>query len=257
MDNPSQSFLIGNELVLGEGESNTEYIDPLAHIHFNDRFDLLSKLVRCVAGKHANGLFIAGPGGTGKTYTVLETLQQMGLVDGTDYCRIAGYSTPGGLYETLFNYSNRLVVFDDCDSILKDPNGLNILKSVLDTLPVRTVTWRSSVPNLPDSFAFTGQVVFISNLQPDRLPDPKLQALLTRVFTVVINGTRQQILDRMVTLVPRVAHDLTPDDHHIITEFLQGNVDHIRNLSFRYLVNLVSLYRFSSNDWQSLSLMLS
>ena len=105
-----------------------------------DAFQVLPDLVKVVGRGHAHGLMVVGPGGVGKSFTVIETLANDGKVEGQDFIRIPGYSSPAALYNNLHEYNGKVIVFDDCDSIFSDPTGLNILKPVLDTLPQRKVS---------------------------------------------------------------------------------------------------------------------
>ena len=156
---------------------------PLAESRFsiNDRFEFVSEMVRMLAEGEQASVVVTGPGGLGKSFTVSDTLQRCGLKDislvddlpvgfvlngGNTYRVIKGYSTPKGLYRTLFENREGVIVFDDCDSVLRDPVSLNLLKAALDSYDKRVISWRADIrdEDLPTSFLFNGRVVFISNL---------------------------------------------------------------------------------------------
>jgi hypothetical protein len=116
----------------------------------NTRFGFVEKLVNMVATGVQPSAVITGEGGLGKTYTVTKTLEANGFKDISDladfqvgsvmntrkcFTMIKGYSTAKGLYRTLFENQKSVVVFDDCDAVLKDPVALNFSK-VLWTLTV-------------------------------------------------------------------------------------------------------------------------
>ncbi len=226
-----------------------------------DAFKALTSFVQCVAGKHSNGLFIAGPGGTGKTWTVMEAVKAMGLKEDSNYIIIKGYSTPMGLYMTLFENLDKLIIFDDCDSIFKDLIGLNILKAVLDTYPTRKVGWNSmKLPEeVPPFFNFTGQIIFISNINPNTTKNDSFQAVMTRVLSVIVGGTKEEIRERIVELVPIIATKLSNDDREEIIEFVNSNYLQINDLNIRFLVHVVGLYEFEKANpdcgttWQDLA----
>jgi len=114
----------------------------------NQRFEFVTQLVSMVADSVQPSAIITGEGGLGKTYTVIKTLEAKGYTDISDlaefqvgvtlnmkkcFTTVKGYSTAKGLYRTLFENNKSIIVFDDCDSVLKDPIALNLLKSALDS----------------------------------------------------------------------------------------------------------------------------
>jgi hypothetical protein len=114
----------------------------------NERFSFVEKLVKMVASGTQASAVITGQGGLGKTYTVMKTLDYAGYKDISDlssfeagtavnmskcYTTVKGYSTAKGMYRTLFENNGGVIVFDDCDAVLKDPVALNILKGALDS----------------------------------------------------------------------------------------------------------------------------
>jgi len=127
----------------------------------NERFGFLVDFVRMIADRSAPSLIITGGGGLGKTYTVVSTLMGTGLEDSADlvgmgsdsaidvvrsqrlFTVIKGYSTAKGLYRTLYENRNRIIVFDDCDSVLKDPVAVNLLKGALDSYDRRVISWNA------------------------------------------------------------------------------------------------------------------
>lgn len=116
------------------------------------------------------------------------------------YSVIKGFSTAKGLYEILYHNRNRTVVFDDCDSILKDPVALNLLKGALDSYDRRVISWRSKGfidDGLPTSFEFTGGVIFISNKSMQQID----QAVRTRAICIDLSMNLEQKLERMEAIV--------------------------------------------------------
>ena len=153
---------------------------------------------------------ITGEGGLGKTYTVTKTLEANGYKDISDladfqvgsiintrkcFTMIKGFSTAKGLYRTLFENNKSIVVFDDCDAVLKDPVALNLLKGALDSYGKRIISWNADMKDddLPRSFEFTGRVIFISNMDQDRID----QAIRSRSMMIDLSMTLDQKIDRM------------------------------------------------------------
>ena len=223
-----------------------------------DAFNVMEEYVKCVARKHANGLLICGPGGIGKTETVIRTLRAERLTVGEQYMHVKGYSTPLGLYNYLYENANRLVVFDDCDSVFKDLTGLNVLKSVLETTQRRVVCWNSTSAKVEiPEFVFKGQIIFISNMDPSKTTNSNFIALLTRCFNLVISATPEEILFRMAQILPEVASTRSILEQNEILIFLKDNYKNYQNLSLRLLVNIVSLRRYSPTNWRTLALNLT
>lgn len=230
----------------------------ITRLGLTNAFQVMPDFVKVVARGNATGLLIVGPGGTGKTWTVLETLEAEGKKEGRDFFRVPGYTSPLGLYNFLYEKIDKLIVFDDCDIIFKDEHGINTLKSVLDTLPHRIVSWRSSssLVSVPQ-FEFKGRIIFISNMEPAKSTNVHFQALLTRVMTLMVGSSKEELLLHMVSKMPEIGKELTFAQRDEILTFLKDNYRQYNTLSLRLLVNLVGLRRYSATNWKALAKALS
>lgn len=176
----------------------------------NTRFGFVEKLVNMVATGVQPSAVITGEGGLGKTYTVTKTLEANGYKDISDlaefqvgsiintrkcFTTVKGYSTAKGLYRTLFENNKSIIVFDDCDAVLKDPVALNLLKGALDSYGKRIISWNADMrdEDLPRSFEFTGRVIFISNMDQDKID----QAIRSRSMMIDLSMSLDQKIDRM------------------------------------------------------------
>jgi len=233
----------------------------------NERFGFVEKLVNMVATGVQPSAVITGEGGLGKTFTVTKTLIangytdisnladfQVGTVINTRKCftMVKGYSTAKGLYRTLFENNNSIIVFDDCDSVLKDPVALNILKGALDSYGKRIISWNADMrdDDLPRSFEFTGRVVFISNMGQDGID----QAIRSRSMMIDLSMTTDQKLDRMEFIaqsdefLPEYESSIKSDALALIREIK----DEVKEISLRTLI-AVSKIRASNKDWKDLA----
>jgi hypothetical protein len=211
---------------------------------------------------------ITGPGGLGKTFNVLNALQSRGLRDvslldameiGTvvspkkSFRVIKGYSTPKGLYRTLYENRDSIIVFDDCDSVLKDPVSLNLLKGALDSYSKRIISWRADIrdEDLPTTFEFRGRVVFISNLASTQLD----QAILTRSMVVDLSMTAQQKVERMYWLLEQ--SDFMPEYDSTIKKdamlLIDTLKDSVKELSLRTLIQVTKIRKSSEKNWKNLA----
>ena len=115
-----------------------------------------------------------------------------------------GRTTAAGLYITLYQNSDKIVIFDDCDSVFKDEDAVNLLKAALDSYDTRRISYISSKPlkdeygePLPAHFEFTGKVIFISNINQSKLD----AAIRSRSFVSDISMNTTQMFTRMEQLM--------------------------------------------------------
>jgi hypothetical protein len=108
------------------------------------------------------------------------------------------------LYITLYQNSDKIVIFDDCDSVFKDEDAVNLLKAALDSYDTRRISYISSKPlkdeygePLPAHFEFTGKVIFISNINQAKLD----AAIRSRSFVSDISMNTTQMFTRMEQLM--------------------------------------------------------
>jgi len=236
----------------------------------NERFSFVEKLVSMVAGGVQPSAVITGQGGLGKTYTVMKTLKTAGLEDYNEVVRrtavgssiqmnkvfvtVKGYSTPKGLYRTLFENNKATIVFDDCDSILKDPVALNLLKGALDSYGKRIISWNSEGfgkdDELPRSFDFEGRVIFISNMDQDKID----QAIRSRSMMIDLTMTDDQKIDRMEHIaqsdefLPEYEGQIKADALSLIREIK----DEAKEISLRTLISVCKI-RASNKEWKDLA----
>ena len=168
-------------------------------------FGNLTKLTKMVGRGIQPSLVITGMAGTGKTHLVKETLKSMGLRESYEFVHFKGRATAAGLFITLYQNSDKVVVLDDCDSVFKDDDAVNILKAALDSYDTRKISYISSKPlkdefgePIPAHFEFTGRIIFISNIEQSKLD----AAIRSRSFVSDISMNTTQMFKRMEQLMP-------------------------------------------------------
>lgn len=243
---------------------------PIVESRFsiNERFGFVSDMVTMLAKGDQSSVIVTGPGGLGKSFTVTQSLRKAGLKDVSltedfevgeaiskkAYRVIKGYSTPKGLYRTLYENRNGVIVFDDCDSVLRDPVSLNLLKGALDSYSRRIISWRADLrdEDLPTTFEFKGRVIFISNLSSNQID----QAIITRSMAVDLSMTTQQKIDRMRFILdssefmPEYPKAMKTDALNLI-DALQNKV---KELSLRTLIQVTKIRKSNPNgNWKSLA----
>lgn len=243
---------------------------PIAESRFsiNDRFEFVSQMVNMLARGIQPSVIVTGPGGLGKSFTVIDSLVKSGLKDislvdelpvgftlngGKTFRVIKGYSTPKGLYRTLFENRDGVVVFDDCDSVLKDPVSLNLLKAALDSYDKRIISWRADIrdEDLPTSFLFNGRVVFISNQSSNSID----QAIITRSMAVDLSMTPTQKVERMRWLLTK--DDFMPEYEMAYKsdaiDLIATLVDKVKELSLRTLITVTKIRKAGGPRWRDLA----
>ena len=233
----------------------------------NARFGFVEKLVSMVAQGVQPSAVVTGSGGLGKTYTVTKTLEANGYTDVSDlasfevgttirksksFTMVKGYSTAKGLYRTLFENNGSVVVFDDCDAVLKDPVALNLLKGALDSYGKRIISWNADMKDedLPRSFNFEGRVIFISNLDQDKID----QAIRSRSMMIDLSMTTDQKIDRMEHIaaldefMPEYDSKVKTDALNLIKEIK----DDCKEISLRTLIAVCKI-RASNKDYKDLA----
>jgi len=251
-------------MIVGSSSLSEPKIDKFG---INKRFEFVEKLVTMVATGVQPSAIITGEGGLGKTYTVTKTLEANGYKDISDladfevgmlinmrkcFTMVKGYSTPKGLYRTLYENNKSIIVFDDCDSVLKDPVALNILKSALDSYGKRIISWNADMrdDDLPRSFNFEGRVIFISNLDDGKID----QAIRSRSMMIDLSMTTDQKIERMETIAQ--SEEFLPEyDKSVISDALsliREIKEECKEISLRTLIS-VSKVRASNTEWKELA----
>ena len=228
----------------------------------NLRFKFVSDLVAMIARREAVSLIVTGPVGLGKTHTVKCTLEREGLCDRSgieadspenSFKMIKGYSTAKGLYRELFQNRDSVIVFDDCDSVLKDPVALNLLKGALDSYDRRIISWMADIrdEDLPRSFVFNGRVIFVSNITRDQLD----RALKTRSYVVDLAMTFEQKIQRMAVMSedPDFMPSNSVSHKRDALALIQSLGSKVTDVSLRTLQAVTRIRASAGRDWRQLA----
>lgn len=235
----------------------------------DQRFDFVSDIVKMVAQRKTPSAIITGDGGLGKTYSVVKALKECGLKDMTEFLSesdvgaitmtdkmftvMKGYSTAKALYRVLYENRNSVLVLDDTDSVLKDPDALNLLKGALDSFDKRFITWNAEIrdDSLPRLFQFKGGIIFISNMKPEKLD----QALKTRSMCMDVSMTLEQKIQRMRTIMqcdeflPSVPMQYKEEALEVISE----HKEKAKEVSLRTLIAMTKIRSNGSPNWKQLA----
>lgn len=227
-----------------------------------DVFDELRSLVIMVINQINPSLLVTGRGGIGKTHTVMSTLNEFGLVKNEEYVVIKGAATPLSMYKALYQNNGKIVIFDDCDSIFKDPDGVNILKGALDSYDEREISWLSkstydpetqspseSKP-VPNRFVFDGGIIFISNLPMEKVD----QAVRTRSYVIDISLSEEEIFDIMEKNLPNILPTVDLSTKKEVLSFLRSEYSSSNEtISIRTLIKAIKIRLSGAPNWKRLA----
>lgn len=158
------------------------------------------------------------------------------------YTVMKGFSTAKGLYAALYENRNRVIVFDDCDSILKDPVALMLLKGALDSYEKRIISWNARGfidDGLPPSFEFKGGIIFISNLPMYKID----QAVRSRSLCVDLSMNVDQKIERMGAIIesPDFMPGFEPKAKQLALDFIKEMRNEAREISLRTLIAVTKI----------------
>lgn len=227
---------------------------PPKQFDINDKFRFLENMVGMVVKKTAVSMVITGEGGLGKTYTVMQEIKKRQLEENSDYITIKGFSTAKGLYRTLFENSDKLIVFDDCDEVLKNDVAKNILKGALDSYDERIISWitNSFSDDLPSSFEFEGQIIFISNLPQYKVD----QAILSRSMSIDLSMSTETKIQRMRAILPKIKTMVSMEVKEECLNLIEEHKDFCGDLNMRTLIKVIGIRTDKENEeiWKEMSI---
>ena len=116
-----------------------------------ESFDQIEAFVKSVIKGRRMGLLITGDPGVGKTFTVQKELDKAGV----RYEEFKGnIKSATNLYSLLFdnNDPEKILVFDDCDSVLQDEAQTEILKGALDDKKIRLISYIAKNLMTPEEY---------------------------------------------------------------------------------------------------------
>lgn len=217
----------------------------------------MCNLTSMVARRISPSMVVTGDPGLGKTYNVIRTLKAQGLVEGTDFVHVKGRATAAGMFITLFENADKMIIFDDCDSVFRDTDAVNILKGALDSYDRRIISWMAAKPlkdsdgePLPRSFEFRGQIIFISNVPIANVDS----AIRSRSFVIDIALTAKQMIQRMRDLLPEVEPEVPATIKMDALDGLSQAYERYQGveLNFRSLIKAIRIRQAGFENWRDM-----
>ena len=248
------------------GQNDATINDKVKYLE--ETMEDIYQISRRVGAGAFNSLFISGRAGTGKTYNVERALKDEGLVEDQDYVLVSGAASVIMMYKKFYQYRTGTLVFDDCDAVFRDENGRNLMKAALDTKKVRKISYlkktkavydpRDVDPEeefnlleagvVPNSFEFSGRVIFISNLPKDKA-DPD-GAIRSRSILIDVNPDDATLMERMKKLLPHLEPvDMPMKEKEEIYEFMKQAKD----VSMRTFVKAAGFKMAGLPNWKRMA----
>jgi len=179
-------------------------------------------------------LVVCGQGGIGKTFHITEgprSLKELLGPEGGEWTYHSGTkAAPFSFYKTLFQERDKVIVFDEADSLLKNPDIVMMLKPILDTSGKNMAEYMAGTENmvgrsdaeiedycqevdaeimagasigmgkndvkLPSKFKFTGGMIFISNMRANQIEG----AIMSRSIFIDVYLAQQDVLKRIKSI---------------------------------------------------------
>lgn len=256
-----------------EAEPIPEATDDEIIARLRQRFTELTEMTKAVKRGDVRGLIVSGPPGVGKSHGIEEVLERYDTLSALGHQPpkfefVKGATSALGLYCKLYEFSgpDNVLVFDDCDSILFDEVGLNLLKAALDSKKMRRISWNTDsnklrTEGIPNSFEFEGSVIFVTNIKFDTVRSPRLRdhlmALESRCH--YIDLTIDTIREKMLR-IRQVVGDGMLDEYSLsdavkteIIQFVDDNQNRLREVSLRTVIKTADLAKAFPNNWRNMA----
>lgn len=198
-----------------------------------ERFDDMKNYIyNVIAGRRPLALLCGAPG-VGKTFRVMQAVKGTGKEHNIDYKLLKGKCSPSALYTALHDYKDKgkLIIMDDCDSVFKDPDAINLLKAAFDSSDERWVSWNISSPipmpedlamacddavyneqksrwEYPKEFLYEGGGIVITNFNAGQIDT----AIRNRALICDLSFTVQEVLDLIRNLAPKIGVGVVSDE---------------------------------------------
>lgn len=246
--------------------------EEVERIAYKKQLEHMRGFVRLIKSKATNLLILTGKGGTGKTYSIEAEMQKAGLTDGDGYFKTVGAGSSSATYETLYKNRDKIIMFDECDTLMNDPEVRNMIKAATDSGKTRKISFNKKSANyydpateaepeeddgrLPRYFDFSGGIILIANVQLNKL-DPD-GAIRTRGFTMEINPTREEMLEVIGVLLDTISlptsYPISSEERTKVYNWMIENGGRKSDLNIRSMRNALCVYSsFEGDDgWQEM-----
>ncbi len=263
MTRPSNTEIFAQCLINKKLRSTIEQVKQ-------DLVDSEEFITDLVNGVHRSALVFGAPG-MGKTHLITKGLERSGKKLGKDYLIARSHTTPMQFYAMLYlmREPGQFIVMDDCDGIMANEEGINLLKAATDPT-FRTVGWSSSatakIPGtdivVPKSFEFNGSVAIATNVRQARGNTKMAQhmnAIRSRTVSWKMNYDSKEEQFAYIFHLVVDKNYLESDPETRITwnqkidllRFIMSNLSIAGNLDLRKPQHIARVIRAKPTNWQN------
>ncbi len=217
-------------------ETKTEK-DQTALYQLEKQKGVIRDRVRDVASHRHTSTYIFGPAGTGKSYLVRQTLDEIGA----DYYLHSGHLTPMGFFDMLRQHPDGVLFLDDVGSLFRDKIGQQLLLAALGNSYgddwTRIIRYQRRGKN--EEVNFSGGLIALSNLRLHD-NDEAMLAIKSRTKPLQWDPSETQLAAVMRDAIKsgwsRDSIELTAEECLVVVDFL---VDTCRHYSSRLDLRLL------------------
>lgn len=234
-------------------------------------FKILEQQLAIGLSGSGRGIIVTGAAGVGKTFNVERQVMESHKKTGARFLGIKGKVTAAALYAAAFEYSGKgeIIYMDDADEIFYDQSGLNLLKALLDTSAVRTVSWLTARTaegsevegGLPPSFEYNGYMVFLSNENFQARIDeggklsPHLSALISRAHFLDLRlHSRREVMAWARHIVKTTGlmrqYGISEAVEEQLMSWIEEHASALRETSIRTAIKITEYYRADPSSWK-------
>jgi len=239
--------------------------DGDASAPLDDFYGNLRNYVRMVTGGYSNLLMLDAKGGLGKTYHVIDTLQEEYENDDM-WVHQKGFTTPIELYKTLWKarHPDGTLFLDDMSGVTNNQKAIDMLKAATETNGDENwIQYRTSRDiehpfidgeTLPNTFCFRGSIVISFNDTPD---NHHFDALRDRGIDYHMSFTYQERLEIVSKLAEQENFsELTVEKQRDTAEWISQVTDSSFDVTIRTFEEVLDMRQFAEDageNWQKMA----
>lgn len=195
------------------------------------------------------GAIIEGPGGTGKTWRILENLKDI------DYAYTDSFTTPAAFYVWMYKMRNKeVLIVDDIAGFMTNEKVLAFLKGGLWEVNGRRIIHYMTTKPLqdengefvPNTFILSARMIIITNKLNRK--NPHLQAVVTRVNYCKVEIDFDELMNIFEQIVKKDYPGLSEAERWEVYEYIKTNTSETNiQLNIRSLIKCFQQRVYSKN----------
>ena len=215
---------------------------PREHVQLdNEMVKTVQHYIRMVGIGDLLGCTLIGEPGQGKTHLVKQTLDEMGV----KYIVYGGHITLMGIFEFLYENSDKLIFFDDVSQVINKTEIMEMLKQALNVgNDARFLNYRSNTalsPGTPPFFEFTGRIIFAFNKMDTK--NVNVKAILDRAPVIELNYSYKDIIEIFHKIACSHVGGIPVNDKKMVVDYIEQEVSSDMDLSLRKLFLAFKIYK--------------